>query len=78
MSVYDKARELADAILASEESLRLADMAASAEEGGISEEELNEAINDFNALINESLDIVRMSAGIGKGCGNCGGACKGE
>lgn len=77
MSVYDKARELADAILASEESLRMADAMASAEKGRVPEEELNKAIEDYNALINEALDIVRMSIGADKGCENRCGVCKG-
>jgi len=76
MSVYSKARELADEILASEESLRLTDAMALAEQGGASGGELNTAVNNYNALINEALDIVRMSLGINSGCGNCGGACK--
>ena len=78
MSVYSKARELADEILASDESLRMADAMALAKDGGISADELNEAINNYNALINDTLDIVRMSLGINNGCGKCGGSCKGE
>ena len=75
MSVFVKARELADEILASEESCRLADAMAMAEEGLVSEGELNAAVNDYNALVNEALDIVRMSIGISSGCKSC---CKGE
>jgi len=78
VSVYDRARDLADAIIASEESLRMADALALAGEGQISGAELNEAVNDYNALINEALDIVRMSAGMRQGCGNCRGERKGE
>jgi len=77
VSVYSKARELADAILASEESLRLADAKALAEEGGISDNELNAAVNDYNALVNEAMEIVQMSIGQGGRCGNCGCARKG-
>ena len=71
MSVFDKARELADAILASEESIRMADVMELAENGGASDNEVNKAINDYNALINEALDIVRMSIGVNKACGSC-------
>ena len=78
MSVYVKARELAGAILASEESLRLADARALAEEDGISASELNAAIDDYNALIDEALDILFMSIGVDRGCGRRGHACKGE
>ena len=77
MSVYTKARELADEILASEESCRLADAMALAYNGLISDNELNAAVNDFNLLISEVIDIVRMSVGINEGCGNCGRGCKG-
>ena len=75
MSVFIKARELADAILASEESCRLADAMAMADNGVISDSEMNAAVNDFNALVNEALEIVRMSIGVSNNCGSC---CKGE
>ena len=78
MSVYSKARELADAILASEESLRLADAKALAADGRISENELNSAIRDYNDMVNEAFDIVRMSIGAGQECGGCGLVCKGN
>ncbi|MDR1560085.1 MAG: YlbF family regulator [Clostridiales bacterium] len=78
MSVYTKARELTDAILASEESLRLADARALAEEGRISDNELKAAVNDLNALINEAMGIVRMGLGLSGGCGNCARGCEGE
>ena len=78
MSVYEKARELADAIVASEESLRMADALALADESGISENELNQAINDYNALINDAMEIVRLSTGTTKKCGDCRSVCKGE
>ena len=74
MIVYEKARELAEAILASEESARLAD----AKQGGVSEAELNKASEDYCALINEALDIVRMSVGLGSACGGCGRNCQEE
>ena len=73
MSVYSKARELADAILASEESLRLADAMTMSEDGRVSESDINKAADDYNTLVNEALDIVRMS--IGMDCGNCGRSC---
>ena len=78
MTVYEKARELADAILASEESLRMADAMALAGSNSVTENERNKAVDDYNALVNEALDIVRMSAGVYGGCGSCRGACKGE
>ena len=78
MSVYIKARELAGEILASEESCRLADAMAMAKDGLISDSEMNAAVNDFNSLVNEALEIVRMSIGIFKSCGNCGSCGKGE
>jgi len=74
VSVFIKARELADAILASEESCRLADAMAMAKDGLVSDCEVNAAVNDYNALVNEVLEIVYMSIGISK---NCGCRCKG-
>ena len=76
MSVFSKARELADELVASEESCRLADAKALADDGLISENELNSAVNDYNSLINKAIDIVRMGAGVYEGCGNCGRGCK--
>ncbi|MDR2649028.1 MAG: YlbF family regulator [Clostridiales bacterium] len=73
MSVHSKARELADEILASEESLRLADAKALASAGGMSDNELNAAVNDYSALINEAMDIIRLSLGFNGGCGHCRG-----
>jgi len=75
VSVYEKARELAGAILASDESLRLADLRALAERGGASDSELMKAAEDYNALINEALEIVRMSVGLEDRCGGCCGSC---
>ena len=76
MSVYDKARELADAILSSEESLRMADALALAETNADYSAEASQAVEDYNALVNEALDIVRMGIGAENGCGGCR-ACKG-
>ena len=75
MSVYSKARELADEILASEESLRLSDVLIQAENGGVSDEEVYKAMSDYNALVEGTLDIVRMSAGVGGGCQSGCGVC---
>ena len=77
MSVFDKARELADTILASEESCRLADAKTLAENGQISNQELNAAITDYNTLINDAMEIVRESLGISDGCKKRGCAHKG-
>jgi len=76
VNVYSKARELADAILASEESLRLADARALDKEGYISEKEFNNAVHDFNTLVIEVMEILHMSIGLSSKCGNCGCACK--
>ena len=75
MSVYEKARELAGAILASDESLRLADLRALAERGGVLDSELRKAAEDYNQLINEALDIVRLSVGAEDNYGSCGRSC---
>jgi len=80
MKVFNKARELAEAIQASEESCRLADARSLVKEGTVSEQELQAAIKDYNALVDEAIGIVNMSIGThdggcgsGCGCGNKGG-----
>jgi len=80
MAIYELARELGRALLASEESLRLADAVESyeADESVQNANELSLAEDDFRALIDQIIGIVLSEAtdSFSENEG-CGGECKG-
>ncbi|MDR2903014.1 MAG: hypothetical protein LBU77_00660 [Clostridiales bacterium] len=76
---FEKARELGELLLASEESLRLADARADDAENEESAAALSVAEKDFSALVNQVLAVVSSTAtgeiveqtGCGKSCAGC-------
>ncbi|MDR2903312.1 MAG: hypothetical protein LBU77_02215 [Clostridiales bacterium] len=85
---FEKARELGELLLASEESLRLADARANYKENGALSAELLSAEKDLNMLVSQVLSVItstvtgelveEYAAGCGKSCGGCGNHNKHE
>ncbi|MCL2169602.1 MAG: hypothetical protein FWB74_06225 [Defluviitaleaceae bacterium] len=87
MGIYhEKALELANEILASEESKNFADAAAEFERNPEDETVRAELIrfkNDYEVLIGSVMGVMHMALGVspvssgcgGGGCGGCGGGC---
>jgi hypothetical protein len=74
-TIYGKARELAEAVLASDESLRLADAYELYEKNKMSKAEYDKALHDFLDVVSRVNNIFYESVGVENGSGACGGCC---